>query len=105
MSTSIKDVENAQYNVIYKGDNNIEKNVEQGQMNDDNNSMMGNGENSMMEEDEYDNLANNSNYIYDIVSTNDDLGLKDQRIDKRFNMELSLENGMWVIDDEAYPNT
>ncbi len=105
VSTSIKDVENAQYNVIYKGDNNIEKNVEQGQMNDDNNSMMGNGENSMMEEDEYDNLANNSNYIYDIVSTNDDLGLKDQRIDKRFNMELSLENGMWVIDDEAYPNT
>lgn len=103
VSTDINGVENAKYNVVYQGDKNIENNQIKESKDYQTNSMMGGG--SMMNNNEYENLGANANYIYDIVRTNNDLGLKDQKVDKKFNMELSMENGMWVIDGEAYPET
>ncbi len=103
ISTGITGVENAKYNVIYQGNKNIENNQIEQSTNNQSNSMMGKG--SMMNNNEYENLGENANYIYDVVSTNDDLGLKDQKVDKKFDMELSMDNGMWVIDDKAYPET
>ncbi len=103
ISTGITGIENAKYNVIYQGNKNIENNQIEQSTNNQSNSMMGKG--SMMNNNEYENLGQNANYIYDVVSTNDDLGLKDQKVDKKFDMELSMDNGMWVIDDKAYPET
>ncbi len=103
VSTDINGVENAKYNVVYQGDKNIENNQIKESKDYQTNSMMGGG--SMMNNNEYENLGANANYIYDIVRTKNDLGLKDQKVDKKFNMELSMENGMWVIDGEAYPET
>ncbi len=103
VSTAIDGVENARYNVFYRGDKNIKNNQVKESKNYQSNSMM--GESSMMNNNEYENLGENANYIYDIVSTNNDLGLKDQKVDKKFDMELSMDSGMWVIDNKAYPET
>ncbi len=103
VSTAIDGVKNARYNVIYQGNENIENNKVEQSTNYQSNSMM--SESSMMNNNEYENLGDDAKYIYDVVSTDKDLGLKDQKVDKKFDMELSMENGMWVIDDEAYPET
>lgn len=126
ISSSIKDVKNAKYNVLYKGDTNVQENKEP-TATMDNSSMMDEElehDDSMsdmdmesmsdmenMEHDdmstaaEYDSLDDNSVYIYDIVSTSESLGLKDAEVDKSFDMALSMADGMWIIDDKAYPNT
>lgn len=103
ISTSINNVKNAKYNVYYQGDmSNIENNPINSTEKTKNSMMSGS---SMMNEEEYDNLEVNANYIYDITESKEGLGLKDKEVDKKFDMELSMDNGMWVIDDKAYPKT
>lgn len=94
ISSSLKSKENAKYNVYYKDSKTIDEQDFRGAVST-----------AMMANTEYDDLADDSQLIYKLVSTNNDLDVKSKKPDVKTNMKLDMSNGMWVIDDKAYPNT
>lgn len=94
ISTSLKDKQNAVYNVYYKGDKSIEEI-----------DFSGSTSNSMMSNREFESLADDSVLIYNIIESVNDLGVKDKRPDVKANMTLDMNSGMWVINDQAFPDT
>lgn len=94
ISTSLKAKQNAVYNVYYQGDKSIEERDFSGAIS-----------NSMMANREFENLADDSVLIYDVVESVDDLDVKDKRPDVKANMTLGMNSGMWVINDQAFPDT
>lgn len=94
ISTSLKTKQNAKYNIYYKGDTNIEEQDFSGTVSGD-----------MMANTEFENLADDSKLIYDVVETTTDLNVKDQPVDVKADMTLDMNSGYWVINDKAFPKT
>lgn len=76
ISTSLKTKDNAVYNVYYKNDKDIQTQDFSGQVSG-----------SMMSNVEYEDVAD------------------DSKVDKRFDMSLDMNMGMWTINDKAFPKT
>lgn len=94
ISTSLKAKENAEYNVYYKDDKKIEKQDFSGPVNQ-----------MTMSNSEYATLADDSQLIYNLVETKEDLDVRSKRPDVKENMVLDMTNNMWTIDNKAFPKT
>ncbi len=95
ISTSMVDRNNATYDVIYKGQNDIEE--------QDFNT--GSPAVSMMDDVEQAILAPDAISIYQMVETNTDLEVKDKPVDVKQDMVLDMNNGMWTINNLGFPDT
>lgn len=94
ISTSLKTKQNATYNVYYKDDQKIETQDFKGSISS-----------GTMSNSEFDNLADDSQLIYQFVETVDDLDVRSKRADVKQNMALDMTSNMWVINDKAFPET
>ncbi len=103
--TTIENVNNAKYNVIYNGEKDFENDYQITSGNYSNSMMDKKSMMGMMGNREFDDLDNNSVHIYEIVESTSNLGIDEKKTTKQFDMKLGMSSGMWVIDDEAFPNT
>lgn len=93
VSTSLKSKQNARYDIVYKGDENINSKDFSGPVSG-----------GMMDNQEMAELADDSIDLYDIIETNS-FDLSDEKVDVKETMSLDMNAGMWVINNKAYPDT
>lgn len=93
ISSSLKSKTNGTYNVYYKNS----QSIDEVNFNQPVNQMS-------MANTELNNLADDSQLIYDLVTTIEDIGVSDKRPDVKEKMVLDMTNNMWTIDNKAFPD-